>query len=482
MRRTLGILALAGGVAACSHVKAPAAPTAVDEISMETGEDAITILEKPAFDVPPNTLKCREKSNPRLDQLEAIRKRTGSDETAHMADEAIAKERINQIATCCVAVAHKTMCWEGKVGVAKKAALDNSVVINKVDKPTGEEDLIRVVRYPFLKKSPNNISVNEYWEYLMAHIDSAEVAGMFIHALINYDDAKLKKDAEDRLFMSGSEILEMGKGICGDISNLMKEILLRLGKKIGHNFKPKVIGLTPAKHAIVVFLDKDGKWKGFDQHMPFEEIKNTSDGFDLYSATGLFAEHRPKGTSALNHPSLFYEVQKPDDRYAGLGARTDVYDIDQRTLKSDYTLLKIHTRTPMDLQRNPGDYYTEQDWKKFKQVEVVFLDITLIYQNGKLIERAFKDGKGRVAFEKIDSQTGLIEQRTFRNGDFELFDIKGVLKQRTYANGDYETYIGGQLEQKIYKNPSNPVDFEVFGPGGKVVERHFRDGRVEILK
>lgn len=305
------------------------------------------------------------------------------------------------------------------------------------------------------------IPAETYMDYLAKMAGNAEGLAKAMSSFLHYEDV-----SDDRL-LPAVEIMAEGGGDCDNQANLFVELLKKLGKHTGHDYKARIIGMAESKHAVAIFLDTDSVWKSFDQSLPFNQIGTSNSPLDLLKASQEFGKSKTKEHS-------FFE-RSPLIRNAGKGARMDVY-IDPNTLLPSGGELAITPEIYYQEGMSPDEFAGGNEWRKFTLTHVHFKNGVEVYYNHGVLTQV--SDRGKTSFYK----NNVVIQIQYEGGSpvkREDFNDDGILTRRAYRSGIEEVYENGVLYQKIYEK--GLIDFEVFFKSGGIRQRSYRDGRVELF-
>lgn len=298
-----------------------------------------------------------------------------------------------------------------------------------------------------------------YMHYLVSRAQNARDIASVLSAFIRYGEV-----AEDLLF-AGQEVLYQGTADCDNQANLFTELLGMLGKKIGHDYKARVIGLKQADHAVAVFFDTDGKWKSFDFNLPFNEIKYREDRLDFSSASRSFQVDPGKKQN-------FFERNKLGPE-AGKGARID-YFLNSGTLTYDGNEIAVSVDLDFAAGLNPNSFLKNYSWQQAESAHIHYRNgFTAYYHKGEL--QQISEPERIIYFENNN-----IVQIQYLNHPVvvrEYFSHAGMPERRQLQGGIDEVFKNGILFQRIYAE--GDIAYEVFHECGFLLQRNYRNGRVE---
>ena len=375
----------------------------------------------------------------------------------------------NDITRCCLIIAPHKACREMETSAAAEFSKKNTV----------EAGGGRIPNYAFFK---DGIPPAMYMNYL-AHAakNATELAGA-LTKFVSY------REIQDDNLLPPEEIISQGAGDCDNMANLFVDLLGKLGKKTGFDYKAKVIGLEDADHAVAIFLDTDGKLKALDFNLPFHELRQADGKPDLFSASNNFETNRKAGKN-------FFERRKLGAA-AGRGARIDQF-IDAETMAPSGKDMALAVDLDYRSDINPDLFLKDYNWRQTELTHIHYKNgTTAYYRKGLFFQLTEQDkitmyNENKVATEiqyknnptiKIEyySATGHLERRDLKNGDSELYS-NGVLFQRVYATGpvDYRVYrANGTISQLNYKDGK----IEWFDENGRMTHRRDKRGKVTVFK
>lgn len=334
-----------------------------------------------------------------------------------------------------------------------------------------------------IERDTLDLPPEKLWEYISNTINTPDDIPKIIRMYINYE-----KDRTDRLF-DHIQVLGIGSGDCDNMSNVAKEWLLELGERTGHNFQPRIIAY--GNHAILIYIDTDGKWKRIDQSAPVEEIEFKSGKINLAAASNGFD---PEEEEKFGHERFIYDQKK-----GGPGAHYDI-DLKENSLEHSNSLLNVYLYVPFDPENFKPNDFLPSNWKNYEEVQVHFnMAETLIYKKGELAQieskkvidnlkqdnttqRTYKEGP--IEWEIIDKKTNIVIQRSFRAGEVraELYDPQtGKLTQRNYSGKHIRAEVfdpqTGILAQRYYA--SGEIEVEFFdSENGELIQQKMRSGEI----
>lgn len=277
----------------------------------------------------------------------------------------VVKDGVRQ--TCCLIFNDKDACWEG--GLAEMSKV-NVKTVNGKD----------IVGYDLVK---GQVSAEQYKEYVVSKIDGVRGVGEFVGQMVKY------KRMDDGLLYSSNDVIQFGGGDCDNLANLFKDLLQRVGEKIGHDYQCKVVAMPMANHAVAVFLDRDGQWKSFDQRMPFLTIGERGEDFDLHKASKQFGDYQSGDDEKEN---LFCERKKLTGSMFGRGAFYDWYFEGGNIELMDELLVVVMDKI-YDREQVPLSFCPVERCGRFERVEVQFNDAVAYYSRGRLTEFQYGNEK-----------------------------------------------------------------------------------------
>lgn len=98
---------------------------------------------------------------------------------------------------------------------------------------------------------------------------------------------------------------------------------------------------------------------------------------------------------------------------------------------------------------SPGNYYQEGDWQEFEFAQVAYIDVTCIYELGKLVQIIYKLDSNPEGIRLIDYTNNEQVVKVYSDGRIEYYDAKTkLLMQRNLPTGEVEFYQNGKLVAK----------------------------------
>lgn len=292
-----------------------------------------------------------------------------------------------------------------------------------------------------------------------------------------------KSDPDGRLHPA-EHIVEFG-GDCDNIANLFKEIYLIKGKKEGHDYKPRVIGMDI--HAICLIETQDGRLVAIDSYMVTDI--GTPGNADIEKGSSVFSGDLEEGEI------LFERVLLQD--------RVDIsmdFSIDPKSLEKDHKDLNVQIYDKTDIDPFNPDELLPEDWKDYQSVLITIgpkrdaEHIQHFYNSGILFQSTFHSGDQHVVH--YWPETGIINQINYKEGNpkfdndsiiYEYFREDGTLSQIEYDPEGSDIYResfnpDGTINDRVYFEGRSDIYCEFFDPSGRyVVQRKYNNGTTEFL-
>lgn len=289
----------------------------------------------------------------------------------------------------------------------------------------------------------------EYYSFVSSHVESPEDVRRVLIGLVGY-----KKDP-DNILPSGVEVLSRGFGDCDQQSNLAKDLLRDLGRRVKkHDYSPRVISIDEAEHAVCIFVGEDGLLYSIDQEAEVVSFKNITDASDYYKKWEgkefrVFELILDRGNIRIEMP-LCAETLGPD-----FGRKMLMEFFDGK-----------------DLRDTDFANYLPSGWKKFDGLQVESRGNGFLhYKDGRLRSISFNDKT--VEFYGKD---GTMKERQLPDGTAEFYDNDGNVVERKFSDGTIEFYEDGVLAQRSLTDGTK----ELYGKDGSIKGKIFSDGSAEF--
>lgn len=284
-----------------------------------------------------------------------------------------------------------------------------------------------------------NVTPEEYLAELIRVIDSPEDVRLLISKpYMEYGSRK-----ENALPQNEFETIQSQYSDCDERSWLAKVMLDGLGKKNGHNYKARVIGM--GTHAVCIFQDKDNKYYSINQGAKIKEFK------DISEASEIFSEILYKDPNVALH-----EVRHHKEGHM-------LIPLDKKTLEPTYTTLGIAGATnDKDLAK-----ILPKDWKQYETVVVKFKDGSLkLYKKGVFTLQKLPDDSA------VDPINGVIMRKL----------PNGITISNTIFKNTLKTTYEGMLIQDVPRDQKIedilPKDWKRY----KELEIHFKDYSYQLYR
>ena len=244
----------------------------------------------------------------------------------------------------------------------------------------------------------------EYYAFLVSRLSSPiDVARLIQNEIVEYKPKGNERFPLRKRF-DPAFTLERGVGNCVDKSALATDALVHLGRRLGRNFKPRVLGQNSRKnpykigHAICVYVD-EGQLFSLDQSSPkpFSTLAEASSTF------GSDSEYR----------TTVYEMTEE--------GRVMRRSVDGSSFEPDFDRLTIElaegeTVNPQRLRLTsivPAGF----EWHKTTQVKIHTSkgDVELVFKQGDLYQITHEQGDVEIEF----FENGRLRQQTLRSGRFK---------------------------------------------------------------
>jgi|GEM_PF-3061094 len=379
--------------------------------------------------------------------------------------KSVQNEVKKDITRCCLTIAPHKACREMGATESEKFSKDNVIDFGEKKVPNfasikGWVSGTGAAQETGATAQDNGISPEMYMKYLVQAAKNAADLAATLTAFVKY------QTINDDSLLTASEIVSRGTGDCDNVANLFVELLEKLGKKQGIDYKAKVIGLDGANHAVAVFLDTDGKWKSLDFSLPFNELRQSDGHPDLFSASTVFEKQKGKSNK--------FFARKKLGATAGSGARID-HIIDPETMMPNGKELALAVGFDYSPSINPDVFLKDYNWRQMDLTHIHYQNETTAYYRKGVFFQLTDESKFTIYNEKnIVTEIQYKKHPTIK---YEYFTETGILERRDYKNGKSEVYLNGVLFQLTYS--TGPLEYEVFHESGAIRQKNYRDGKTE---
>ncbi|MFA5854958.1 MAG: hypothetical protein WC846_01535 [Candidatus Gracilibacteria bacterium] len=291
-----------------------------------------------------------------------------------------------------------------------------------------------VLSYEALESEPaeSGISPKKYLESIESIIQTPDD----VFAVMNPKNkiVEWKRSEKDKLdlLMDAGVTLASGGYDCDNMAWLAKTLLDSLGCKNGYDYKARVIGSSAEKHAVCIYTNQDGEMCSIDQFDHHKNIKTICQASNLFKC------------------NEFLEVYLYEKN--GIKSQIKVVPINKDLKETAETELVVLVHNKYIEGFNPNNILPS-GWGRYSVVQIDFVegDTSLLYKNGKMDQRSFKDGS------------------------MEFFDIEGKLTQKTYpASSDIEVELYDDNRRVVQRNfrekKDHPYEIEVYNSEGKIIK------------